>query len=233
MNLNFTLDDFLNDFASGFVFVFLLIITNEAQLTNYAFIKIFIDLGAFSIFLLFIPTFIIGLILGAITNYLEQDFYMFFDKLIRKIKIKVINKPIYWLKMATIHLFFRRWAVIETIGVLSKKKEEVLSDSLKFVAGKTPEEIYIIEKKLKREGAAPIGMHYWFKAQFCQICGNAILFVLILNIALFNSINIFSIHTIIYLFIIFAIKSMSPMFAKMFLRQLSREINALKINEVE
>jgi hypothetical protein len=181
---------------------------------------------------------------STITNFIEQDLYTTIDELIRKTYFKnpenrtqkiitiFINKPLHFIKYITIFIFFRRWAAIETVIRLNKKfkklreKGKAVTKGLKFVEGKDTEDIFTIEKVLNRK-LGSFGMHYWYKSQFWQMFSNAIFFIYIINVFIFNSINVLSITTVIYLFIFFSGKVMSPMYVKMYLRQMSREQNAL------
>jgi hypothetical protein len=105
-----------------------------------------------------------------------------------------------------------------------------LPEGLEYVAGKTKEEIFTMEKKLNKE-LGSVGMHYWFKSQFWQLCSNAIFFVFIFNLVVLKNITLISASTIVYLCFFFMGKFMSPMYVKMYLRQISRENNALKEKE--
>jgi hypothetical protein len=129
MDFKFSIGDFLNDFGSGFVLLSGIVITNYnkvssllGELTNSK------ELHFLNIPLMIIFIYIVGLALSAITNFLEQDFYIFFDVLIRKtykeepknFKEKVIyniiiNKPLYLIKLVTLYIFFRKWSSLETI----------------------------------------------------------------------------------------------------------------------
>ncbi|GHV07227.1 hypothetical protein FACS189485_17200 [Spirochaetia bacterium] len=244
MNFKFTIDDFLNDFGAGFILIVGLLFTNfDIVLTKIEYLNYIKDFGTLIVFFLFIFIYITGLAVSAISNFIDQDLYLFIDGLIRKTytkepkgKIKkivniLINKPLYFLKMATFSLFFRRWSVIETILRLQKKfkklknkgKEDEIPPGLKFILDKTTEDIFQIEKKLRKE-LGVFDRHYYFKAQFWQIFSNSVLFVYIFNIFIFKNITFVTKNTLIYLFIFFLGKIMSPLYAKMYLRQMSREL---------
>jgi hypothetical protein len=234
MNFKFTIDDFLNDFGAGFVFTMGLIFTNldKVLLIINKYLPLIQNFSTSVVIFFSISMYIIGLGVSAFSNFIDQDFYLLVDGAIRKIKIKVLNKPLYFLKLATFHLFFRRWSVIETIIRLrkkfvklkEKKQEKYIPAGLKFVLDRTPEDIFSIEKKLRRE-VGQFDRHYYFKSQFWQIFSNAVLFVYFFNIFVFTSIRFFSVSTLLYLVIFFSGKLMSPMYAKMYLRQMSREIS--------
>jgi hypothetical protein len=299
MNFKFTVEDFLNDFGAGFVFLFGLLVTNHEKLLSKI-ILVFKDnensLFLNSIFLL-ILVYTIGLTLSAITNFLEQDFYLLIDGLIRKtykkerkylkdkIKHILINIPLFYINRCTFYLFFRRWATIETMmrirvkfkklearkHKLSEKYEELLRiygelkndadkksadkksaerelkkleakkensaeryaefcrkhEALHYIIDKSIEEIYSIEKTLKKESST-FGMLYWYKSQFWQISSNAVFFIFIINLFVFKSVDFISKSAIIYLASFFLFKLMSPMYIKMYLRQMFRENIALE-----
>jgi hypothetical protein len=245
MNFKFTIDDFFNDFGAGFIFIIGFVFTNFDKfiLLIQDYVDPIQNFNASVVIFLFIFIYIIGLAVSAISNFIDQDLYLLIDKTIRKtIKIKAINKPLYFLKLATFYLFFRRWSVTETIIRLGKKfeklekkrkeeiilsgeksKVEAIPPGLKFILNKTPEDIFEIEKKLRRD-VGQFDRHYYFKTQFWQTFSNAILFVYLFNIFVLTSTNFFSLNTGIYFVIFFAGKIMSPMYTKMYLRQMSREI---------
>jgi hypothetical protein len=234
MNFKFTIDDFLNDFGAGFVFIVGLVLTNFDKILPLTkeYLEYIQYFSAFVVIFSFIFIYIIGLAISAISNFIDQDFYLFIDKAIRKsMEIKIVNKPLYFLKLATIHLFFRRWSVVETIERLRKKfkklkekgREKEIPDGLKFILDKTTEDIFKIEKKLRKE-VGLFDRHYYFKSQFWQTFSNTIFFMYFFNVFAFTGIDFFSVSTLIYLVIFFSGKLMSPMYAKMYLRQMSREI---------
>jgi Uncharacterized protein containing TOPRIM domain, potential nuclease len=183
MNFKFTVEDFLNDFGAGFVFLFGLAITNHEKLLSNIISLLegfndkdnsFILNGIFILIMVYIT----GLALSAITNFMEQDFYLYIDGLIRKTHRKepkyftdkmintLINKPLFFIKKFTFFLFFRKWASIETMMRIkrefselgakkqnfSQKHEELLKkyEDLKNSADKKPAEIKSMEKELKK-----------------------------------------------------------------------------------
>jgi len=262
MEFKFTIEDFLNDFGGGFIFLFGLAATNDREkLSNISFLIRYKESNLLNGIFVLIAIYIIGLALSAITNFLEQDLYLFFEKLIRKTYTKetdkleenekrkkklinaLINKPLFILLRCTLYLFFRRWASIETMMRLKRTYEKLEREKQKspgkyadfcdrhkgllLFVDKNVEEIFAMEEMLKK-GSSTFGMHYWYKSQFWQIGSNAVFFIYILNLFVFKSALFLSINTIIYLAVFFLGKSMSPMYVKMYLRQMSREYNTLE-----
>lgn len=244
--MKFTMEQFFNDFGSGFVLLSGLAFTNRNSIFNNEMYFSFIaNLNIIDSVLILIMVLIVGLVLSAISNFIDQDLYNNIDAIIRKTYFKkpvtatqkfitiFINKPLFFIKYITIFTFFRRWTYIETVMLLNKKisklrkKGKKLPRGLEFVEGKDTEEIFIIEKMLNRK-IGSFGMHYWYKSQFWQMFGNAIFSIFILNLLAFKSIDFISLTTIIYAGIFFLSKSMSPMYSRMYLRQISREVIAIK-----
>jgi hypothetical protein len=119
MNFKFTIDDFLNDFAAGFIFLFGLVITNyKILLPKIEYLSHIKDFNIFYSICVLIMVYIIGLAISAISNFLDQDFYLLIDGLIRKtykknaekfsyILINIfINKPLFFIKKITFDLCF-------------------------------------------------------------------------------------------------------------------------------
>jgi hypothetical protein len=311
MDFKFTIGDFLNDFGSGFVLLSGLVITNYKKvLPELEKLTNFNEFNFFNIPLMIIFIYIVGLALSALTNFLEQDFYLFFDRLIKKTYkkepkntkekiINIINKPLNCIKTVTLFYFFRKWASLETImkmrngfnyfekerkplneknmilhkkyrivnnivkkyiikvriiftikklrGLREKYKDHCVRHSgMQFVQWKSNEEIYQLEK-IGKEVNSSFDKHYWYKSQFWQISSNAVLIIYILNLFVFKSIDFYKVHeinlshweffvpffsvsTIVYLSIFFLGKSMSPMYIKMWLRQISREMSAINMD---
>jgi hypothetical protein len=308
MNFTFTIEDFLNYFGSGFVLLFGIMLTNYEGMLQV--IPLLNDMTIWSSLSFVILAYIIGLTLSAVTNFLEQDFYLFIDNLIRKTYKKerksfkdkmihcLVNWPLNKLKLITLFLFFRKWASIETqmyirtkFKTLEEKKneasvryEELLAvyekresnadekslkkelkklkakkdissakyneycrrhEGLQILRQKSIEEIYTIEKMLKKDNKK-FGYLYWYTSQFWQISSNAVLAIFLINIFYFKSVSVYtlyainlprleyipflSISAIVYLMIFFLGKCMSPMYIKMYIRQLSREYKALEDN---
>ena len=134
MGFKLTIEEFLNGFAGGLVFLFGLSITNYRMLLQeFEIVFQNRDFNISDSIIIIFVIYIFGLAISAITNFLEQDFYLFFDRLIRKTykanaKTKsdkainiFINKPLFYIKQITIFAFFRYWSTPETISQLSNK----------------------------------------------------------------------------------------------------------------
>jgi len=115
MNFSFSIRDFLNDFAIGFIFAFGIILTNILQ-----FDWLLNSIQEYKIFV-FIILYIIGILISSIGYFIDIYLYSVIDIVIEKIEIRFLNKILHFIKYITIHLFFRRWTVVETFIRLEKK----------------------------------------------------------------------------------------------------------------
>ena len=155
MKFDFTIDDFLNDFSAGFVFIFGIFVTNYksivCHLKELKFFEFIEDYSAFfNFFVIFVSIYIIGLAISSV-SYFIVELYDIIDEYIKnQIKNKV-SKTVCRILFSIIFFIFGRYTVIGTISRLSEIKDEKLPEGLRYLSGKTKEDIFRLEKRIIRD----------------------------------------------------------------------------------
>jgi hypothetical protein len=220
MSLNFTIDDFLNDFAAGFVFILALIYSNFEKF--HAFMKIFNEYTTIPTSLIFVfLTYILGIAISSFFYFIDWVIFKKIDNTFKKKYtnpiIKAVILSLLCIPWATLYILFRRWSVIDTFRRLIDKAK--MPGTLRHF--KTPEQVMIIAEKLNTKLGSGV-MRFFYKAQFWQYVTNAILSILLIDFFVFKSPFLLS-QSIIVLLVVYIIgKFMSPMHAYNFALEISR-----------
>ncbi|MCL2721321.1 MAG: hypothetical protein FWD47_08285 [Treponema sp.] len=220
MNFSFSIRDFLNDFSIGFIFVGGIFITNVDK-----FIWLINTEENYLLFI-FILMYIIGIVISSIGYFIDFSLYVNIDSIIRKIRIKPINKVFYWIKMSTLYFFFRRWTVVETFLRLVKNKK--LPEEISHLI--TYNDFSILVDKILGKSQNFIQI-YFYKSQFFQGCANSILFVFLSNLIILKHGQISLMECIIYIAIFFIFKMLSPVLGRIYILDIARKATSLGLIE--
>ena len=230
MNINFTLEDFLNYFSAGFFFVFGISITNlECTKKLLPYLKN--TIGDNYILLGFVFIYIIGFIIFSFTSALS-DLSTEIEEFLNGSPKNCFKKILAIIFLKILYIFFRRWSVIGTFNRLSPKKKSLLEIPPHI---KTYNELLILAEKISKE-SKDISRLQFYRSQFLQTCADSVLLVLLINIALcfrpMNNSQTFSIWCIVIICIpvFFVLKLFSPVFAKWYFLIIARKAKALGLD---
>jgi hypothetical protein len=188
MGFSISVDDFLNDFAAGFFFVLGMSVTNWKGV-GLILSNLKHKIGDGYILLCFIFIYILGIIIYGIV-YLISDICYCLEKNIENNKNKRYIKIICFLYKIFFYMPFRRWGIIGTFN--RKMKCNELPNAISHL--KSYQEFNILVHKIS-EKSKNNSMQFYSKSQFFQTSSDSILYVLIINIILYYSIQTYNLQT--------------------------------------
>ena len=227
MGFSFSLEEFLNHFSAGFIFVFGISITNW-KYTKIIFSHLKGYFGDGFILICFIVIYIIGIIIYGIAAFFSSISYEA-EELIDKNKLMKIFNVLYKI---TLYSFFKRWSVIGTFHNLSKKNK--LPPEISNLETYNDLDILAEEIRIKSKYFSQIN---FFRSLFFQTIADSILYVFVFNIitVIFKIESSPMVHIgwiagiCVPLFFIF--KGISPIFAEWYLVNIARTSVALGLNK--